>query len=168
MENLAVSELKSMDSSGRLTHSKSGRYLTRRASPGNKKVLNARKNQFDGYFFDSKIERDMYCLLKQNRVDFTQKEKFLLQGSFKDRSGALIREISWRPDFVIENQKIVIETKGFPNDVFPVKLKLFKKHYPEYTVWIIRQKKQFPAVLHCLHALLDGSREFQIERTFKI
>ena len=41
------------------------------------------------------------------------------------------RDITFTPDFVDPINQWIIEVKGFANDVFPVKWKLFKKHLQE-------------------------------------
>jgi len=42
-----------------------------------------------------------------------------------------VRDITYTPDFVDINGKWIIEVKGFANDVFPIKWKLFKHHLQE-------------------------------------
>ena len=42
-----------------------------------------------------------------------------------------VRDITYTPDFVDPNGKWIIEVKGFANDVFPLKWKMFKKHLME-------------------------------------
>ena len=39
-----------------------------------------------------------------------------------------VRDITYTPDFVDLNQKWIIEVKGYANDVFPIKWKLFKNY----------------------------------------
>ena len=68
-----------------------------------------------------------------------EQKKFILMKGFhfsnvcvepkkKDYIGitAIVRDITYTPDFVDPNGKWIIEVKGFANDVFPIKWKLFK------------------------------------------
>lgn len=67
-----------------------------------------------------------------------------------------IREITYTPDitFMIEDLKVIIEVKGFENDVFPLKRKLFRKYletvdYPVIyaEIFTIKQLREFLSYL---------------------
>lgn len=42
-----------------------------------------------------------------------------------------VRNITYTPDFVDPNGQWIIEVKGYANDTFPLKWKLFKNHLQE-------------------------------------
>ena len=119
-------------------------------SQENKKILGAKKKVFDGIKFDSNLEVSCYKLLKEDNIIFTYNERVIeLLPSFRlnkvnyYQSGPKNRgfkqvltlkgeklklpSIKYTPDFIIEtnNNLIIIETKGFENDVYTYKRKLF-------------------------------------------
>ena len=110
----------------------------------NKKVRNATISSYDGITFKSKLELYCYKKLKESKLKFTYEEhtfELIPSFEFKNDSYELykkknlryfgpqsthIRCITYTPDFVGDGW--IIETKGNPNDAFPIKWKLFKKH----------------------------------------
>lgn len=92
---------------------------------GNQKVKNATKIEVDGVKFDSKLEKYMYDLLKGAQIDFEFQKVFVLQPKFKYRTEN-VRAISKVVDFYLESRSIIIDTKGFSNDVSPMKHKMLK------------------------------------------
>lgn len=111
----------------------------------NRKIKNAQKCELDGIKFDSRLEMHMYSLLKMHNIKFKLKYKFVIQEKFKYRNET-VREISWTVDFLIIDHEIVLDTKGFANDAFPIKLKLFKKWIKqncqrEYEVILLKTKE---------------------------
>ena len=116
------------------------RYKRRKGT----KTIQSKKKEIDGIKFDSTLESFMYSLLKANNIaNEYEGEKFVLIESFKfsnasyertakkpmvDRaSGKAVRGITYTPDFVDPNGKWIIETKGYANESFPLRWKLFKK-----------------------------------------
>lgn len=93
----------------------------------NQKIKNATKVQYKGQKFDSKLELYMYQLLEQHKIKFDFRPKYTLQKSFVFQ-GQTVRSITYTPDFYIIDQNTFVDCKGYPNDVFPIKEKLFKKH----------------------------------------
>ena len=121
----------------------------------NKKVKNANEIVYDNIIFKSNLELFCYKLLKAEKINFKYNEETctLYQGCnlkkviyyysdkknknlkcIKDKKSGLresIRPITYTPDFCIEIMTksgiiaIFIETKGFSNDVYPYKRKLF-------------------------------------------
>lgn len=91
---------------------------------GNKKVKNAHKFEAEGRKWDSKLEYYLYRLLRENDFDPKIKQKFIIQKSFKFQ-GKLIHQISWSPDFVISEIKVIADPKGYANEKFPLKFKMF-------------------------------------------
>lgn len=125
------------------------------AKPENKKVKNAQVTDYDGISFKSKLEVFCYKKLKENNIPFEyEKHKFTLFEGFKptfhcyfpDKLGSLeldltkLRSTTYTPDFV--GDYWVIDTKGWSNDLYPVKLKLFRaliessEEYKKYKLFI--------------------------------
>jgi len=116
-----------------------------RKSKANKKVANATAVRIDGIGFKSKLEANTYLLLKNAgmRPEYESQKITLVEGfkpsvSFYDKdkkTGSLkenkkkILPITYTPDFYFIYNKIhiFVECKGFENDVFPLKKKLFRK-----------------------------------------
>lgn len=101
---------------------------------GNKKVT------IDGIKFDSKRESIRYKELKIMQEaglisDLELQVKFVLQDKFK-KNGKTIREISYVADFTyIENGKMIVEdSKGFKNQTYLLKKKMFEYRYRDLTI----------------------------------
>lgn len=111
---------------------------------GNKKIRGATKTTESGIAFKSEIEARIYKALiaegfdpLYEKVTFTLSEKIRPTVPFFNRIKGLlgldmkpVQAITYTPDFTFEYNGIlvVIEVKGFENDVFPVKRNLFRKH----------------------------------------
>lgn len=133
----------------------------------NKKIINATPLDFDGISFKSKLEVSIYKKLKEEGLPVAyEPNKYILVNGFKPtvpfytkdkKTGGLkldnkkLIDITYTPDFVIslQNITIIIEAKGFENNVFPVKKKLFRKlleqeegKYIFFEIFTIRQLKQ--------------------------
>lgn len=106
----------------------------------NKKVKNAQVTTYDGINFKSKLEVFCYKKLKEHNIPFEyEKHKFTLFEGFKpsfhcyfpNKLGKLeldltkLRSTTYTPDFV--GDYWIVETKGRSNEVYPVKLKLFRE-----------------------------------------
>ena len=129
--------------------------MKKKSRGANRKVKNATRLEVDGYRFRSKLEAFTYSKLKENGIhDFAYETiKFVLQPRFtftgtsmesfekKDRDTGMktrgfdeakneIREITYLPDFVcIDAEKKtgwIIEDKGYANDGWANKWKMFK------------------------------------------
>lgn len=110
----------------------------------NKKIKNATKTTESGIAFKSETEARIYKALiaegfdpLYEKVTFTLSEKIRPTVPFFNRIKGLlgldmkpVQAITYTPDFTFEYNGIliVIEVKGFENDVFPVKRNLFRKH----------------------------------------
>jgi len=118
--------------------------IIRKKSSANKKVRNAEKIFYDNIQFQSKLELHCYKKLKEAGLDFEyEPQSFELipkfeyesqcvesykKGSkwlFGDKS-KIVRAMTYKPDFVNLKDGWIIECKGHPNEIFPVKWKLFK------------------------------------------
>lgn len=118
--------------------------MRRRSKYGNKKT------EYDGYKFDSIIEKDRYKVLIKKQEeglikDLQLQKKYLLQDKFKYR-GKTVRAIHYIADFYyIENDVEVIEDVkgGILTADFKLKQKLFKYRYQDihFKVIIKRQGK---------------------------
>ena len=42
--------------------------------------------------------------------------------------GEKVRPITITPDFIDKDRRIIVEVKGFANEVYPMRLKLFKRY----------------------------------------
>lgn len=110
----------------------------------NQKIKNASPTSLDGIDFKSDLERSTYKLFKECGFDPKYEiVTFTLFNGFKpwllffsrNREKHLSVEkktvlpITYTPDFtmVYKDLYIVIEVKGFANDVFPYKFKMFRK-----------------------------------------
>lgn len=89
----------------------------------NKKIKNATKITCDEIQFRSKLEAYCYTKFKEAGIILNyEKEKFTLIEGF-EYEGKKIRPMTYTPDFT--NDTFIIECKGFGNDLWPTKQKLF-------------------------------------------
>lgn len=111
----------------------------------NKKIKNATKCVYEGITFDSKLELFAYKLLKNSNIEFELKKEFILQEKFKYNNES-IREIKSIPDFYLPNHNCIIDTKGFANDVSPLKYKMLKysffKQNLSIRIYICKNQKE--------------------------
>lgn len=111
----------------------------------NKKISNASINVYNGITFKSKLEVMIYKTLQEQGFDVKyEPKKFIIwegyrptvpffdknlkTGLLKQNTKKLI-DVTYTPDFCFEYNDtfIIIEAKGFENDVFPLKKKMFRK-----------------------------------------
>jgi len=99
-------------------------YTKKKGDTANKKVKNATRVVVDGIEFKSKLEAYCYERLKQNGIVAKyEAQRFTLLHSFK-YNGESVRAMTYTPDFIGDD--FIIECKGFRNDAFPLRWKLFK------------------------------------------
>lgn len=111
-----------------------------------KTKFNAVKVEYDGRKFDSKLECNIYKVLKERltpnyTIDF--QPSFVLQEKF-EFDGHIIRPITYKADFVIYKDieaKAVIDAKGMETNEFKIKRKLFIRKYG-YDIVILKSMKQ--------------------------
>lgn len=118
-------------------------------STSNKKVKNATPLTYDNIDFKSKLEVYCYKTLKESKVPVEyEKTKFQILDSFT-YNNEKIRGMVFTPDFVGDD--FVIECKGFMNDAFPLRWKLFKHHLYSnklrYELYLPRNKKDVEEVV---------------------
>ena len=116
----------------------------------NKKIKNATSTEFNDIKFKSKSEVMVYkTLLQEGFKPNYEPTKYIIWEGFKpsvltykpDKSGELVIQnkklidITYTPDFLFvapDNKTLVIlEVKGFCNDLYPVKEKMFRKFLEE-------------------------------------
>ena len=120
------------------------RKVKRSRSKG--KIKNATKCVYKGIKFRSKLELFTYRKLQEAgiKADY-EKTTFVIQDGFEFDNDCIepstkgygikksrkIRAITYTPDFIDPKNKWIIEVKGYANDVFPIKWKMFKKYLHE-------------------------------------
>jgi hypothetical protein len=139
-------------------------YKRKRGPVVSKKVI------YDGIQFASGLEKYMYKALKQANIKAKYEgETFVLingfhfenkvyerqsnsKGIFKNRGCKRILPIKYTPDFIGED--FIIETKGRPNESFPIRWKLFKhlmtKQFPGYTLYKPQNQKECDQVIELI------------------
>lgn len=118
-------------------------------STSNKKVKNATPLEYNGISFKSKLEMYCYKLLQENKVPVEYEVvKFQILDPFS-YNGEKVRAMTFTPDFV--GDTFVVECKGFMNDAFPLRWKLFKYHLWKnqlrYDLYLPRNKKDVEKVV---------------------
>lgn len=84
------------------------------------------KVEYDGILFNSKLEVFAYKELKKNGLEaHYEPETYVLVEPFRYDDKAVLA-MKYTPDFV--DYDYVMETKGFANESFPLRWKLFKKY----------------------------------------
>ena len=147
----------------------------------NKKVKNATPLMYNGIQFKSTIEVMVYKTLLQYGFDAKYEyNTYTIWEGIKPTIPYYTRneekehilnmrklvDITITPDFYIEynNLKIIVEAKGFENDVFPYKFKMLRKwleSQPDkdrYLIFEIFTKKQLLEAIKIIKAY-DSSRE---------
>lgn len=135
------------------------------------KVKNAKKSTFDGKDFKSNLELHCYKQLKTSKIDVEYEDttftifpalvypQACYEGTTKKlyNKGSKIRAITYTPDFVDPHGKWIIETKGYANESFPLRWKLFKKHLKDtkqqYVLFMPRNKAQVDEVVELIKQL---------------
>ncbi len=92
----------------------------------NKKIIGATITEYQGIKFRSKLEARVAKYLIDNKITFTYEQSILeLIPKFKYNEQS-IRAVHYTPDFICGN--LIIEVKGYPNDVWGLKKKLILKY----------------------------------------
>tara|TARA_R100001015_G_C4601656_1_gene156607 strand:- start:685 stop:1131 length:447 start_codon:yes stop_codon:yes gene_type:complete len=135
------------------------------------KVKNAKKCTYDGKNFQSNLELYCYKQLEEAEILVDYEEhtftifpalvypQACYEGTTKKlyNKGSKIRPITYTPDFVDPKGKFIIETKGYANESFPLRWKLFKKHLKDnnkqYVLFMPRNKKQVDEVVELIKQL---------------
>ena len=138
---------------------------------GRTKVKNAKKSVYNGKEFQSNLELHCYkelekakILVEYEETTFTIFPAMVYPLACYERTqkklynkGSKIRPITYTPDFVDPNGKFIIETKGYANESFPLRWKLFKKHLKDnnhhYVLFMPRNKKQVDEIVELIKQL---------------
>ena len=145
-------------------------FYKRKKAPKKKRgPVQSRKISYDGHNFASGLEKYMYMALQKAKIRAKYEgETFVLlngfhfenevyerqansKGEFVNRGEKRILPIKYTPDFIGED--FIIETKGRPNESFPIRWKLFKKlvteQFPSYTLFKPQNQKD------CDHTIIQ-------------
>lgn len=147
-------------------------FYRRKRGPKKKKrgPVQSRKISYDGHNFASGLEKYMYMALVKAKIKAKYEgETFVLlngfhfenevyerqansKGEFINRGEKRILPIKYTPDFIGED--FIIETKGRPNESFPIRWKLFKKlvteQFPSYILFKPQNQKECDRVIEIL------------------
>ena len=148
----------------------------RTRKPQNKKVRNATAKVYKGIKFRSKLELFTSSKLEDAGIDaLYEKKKYVLQEGFRYSATVYephktkgyiptttkIRDITYTPDFVDPHGRWIIEVKGFANDVFPIKWKMFKNYLMQQddppVLFLPRNQKQVLETIELINCLLYTS-----------
>lgn len=121
--------------------------MRRRKVTKRRQITRATKAKEDGIEFASKLELHMYRLLKKAKIKnqyegrtftiinscqfpMSSYEKTKTKKVLHDRGNKKLLGIKYTPDFIDiqDPPRFIIETKGNPNESFPMRWKLFKMH----------------------------------------
>lgn len=116
----------------------------KRNKPSESKIRNATPNEYNGIKFKSKLETYTYKKLKESKIKAeyeTQRYELLPAFTFGDKK---YRAITYKPDFV--GDKFIIECKGYPNDTWALREKLFNYYLytyePNTAFYVVHTQKQ--------------------------
>lgn len=128
----------------------------------NRKIVGAKKIEVDGIIFDSRLEMAMHSALIVSKLPFMFKQTICLIEGFiyGDKK---IRDITWSPDFFIPYLKIILDTKGYSNDIAPLKIKLckywlMKQNMLDWQIWIVKKKSEIPNTINQLLTYKTGDK----------
>ena len=128
-------------------------------------MINHKKTMVDGIQLASNLEAHMYRALKAAKIPFEyEKKSYVLMEGFHfpnksyerqsngrgymvDRGGKKVRSITYLPDF--EGDGWIIECKGYANDSFPLRYKLFKQLMKDEDVVLLKPQNRS----ECLEAV---------------
>ena len=123
----------------------------------NLKVRNATKVEVDGIKFRSKLEARAYQRLKDEGFNFEYEiETYCIIDMFEFQDQK-IRAITYTPDFIDKDRRIIIEIKGFSNDSWPLREKLFKRFLTinrlDFTFYVVKNIKELELLIIDLKAM---------------
>lgn len=125
----------------------------------NKKVRNATPKVYDGISFRSQLEVNTYQQLKKFKIEAEYEPiQFTLIDAFRYNDES-IRKMTYTPDFV--GNRFIIECKGFANESFPLKWKIFK-HFLymnklEFTLYLPKNRKEVDEVIKSIISSRNGN-----------
>lgn len=119
-------------------------FVRRKSTKKQGKVKNATPNEYDGIKFRSKLETYTYKKLKEAKIkaDY-EKHRFELLPAFTFGEKKY-RPMTYLPDFV--GDRFIIECKGYPNEAWPLREKLFNYYLyrfePNIKFYVVHTQKQ--------------------------
>ena len=141
----------------------------------NRKIINASPLEYGGISFKSKLEKMTYQTLREHGFPAEyEPHKFIIWEGFKptvpfynkNKSTRLLKQeskkiidITYTPDFMFEynSHLVIIECKGFENDIYPLKKKLFRKwleeHEPKSIFFEVYTKRQLLQAIDIIKTL---------------
>lgn len=116
------------------------------------KVQNVTPNIYDNIKFRSKLETYTYKKLKENNIySEYEKNRYELLPAFT-LCNKKYRPITYLPDFV--GDTFIIECKGYPNDAWPIREKLFKYYLSSNNIdkvfYIVHTQKEVDELIKIL------------------
>lgn len=121
----------------------------KKRNPSKERVKNATPNEYDGVKFRSKLETYTYKKLKEAKInaDYEQ-HRFQLLPAFQ-YGNKKYRPMTYLPDFV--GKDFVIECKGFPNEAWPLREKLFNyflyQNNSNLRFYVVHTQKEVDALI---------------------
>lgn len=117
----------------------------------NKKVRNATPITYNDIKFKSKLEAYTYKIFAEAGIILEYEvERFTLVDKFRYKDEN-IRAITYKPDFIQKEYNFIIECKGYGNESFPLRWKLFKRHLyrtnNEVDIYIVKTQKDAKKLL---------------------
>ena len=150
----------------------------------NKKVKGATKCHYDGIDFESELEKDSYILLQKEgfspqytprTFDVFEGKKFSvpfysvffdkkLKRKVWGKNRYKVRNIGYTPDFILyvtdtsgNEVMVIIEVKGYPNETYMYRKKLFQllleEQYPNSVFFETRNLKQLKAAIEVIKTI---------------
>lgn len=149
--------------------------MPRTRRPENRKIMNASPLEFEGISFKSQLEKMAYQTLRENGLPAEyESRKFIIWEGFKptvpfynrDNSTRMLKldnkklvDCSYTPDFTFEYKGylVILELKGFENNIFPLKKKMFRRyleeHHPKSVFFEVYTKKQLLQAIYLIKTL---------------
>lgn len=143
-----------------------------------KKLVNARKIIYKDIEFKSHLELYMFKLLELNNLKFQYEGKsFEVLPSFTDTNNLYAKHnksfiqrgkrkvigVKYTPDFLIyvnNDIRFVIETKGRPNESFPIRIKMFRKYISDngfnWDIFIPTNQKQCEETIELIKQIISN------------
>ena len=138
--------------------------------------IRSKPTEVDGIKFRSKLEAFTHRKLKENNIlnEYESEKYVLLEGfyytsdtheqstkGYINRGKEKVRAITYTPDFLCPNRNWIIECKGFANDRFPLKWKMFKnllrETNPECKLFVPKNQKQVLETIEIIKNLWNES-----------
>lgn len=131
----------------------------------NRKIINATPTQVDGIKFKSRLEASVYkTLIDRGFQPQYEPDTFVLFEGFKPvrylKDGSMytrkFTDITYTPDFKVAFNDVIvyIEVKGFDNDVYPYKKKMFLKLIKELPIYFLEVHNK-KGLVSCIDKLIE-------------